>query len=80
MSFVDYLIGNYLWYFDIVNTSRYIIATQDRELQEIARSSPGTPVLYLHKKTPTLEQPSKRSIEVAQERSALRCEQFFLVN
>ncbi|XP_075214030.1 rRNA-processing protein UTP23 homolog [Lycorma delicatula] len=53
------------------NPNRYIIATQDRELQEIARSSPGTPVLYLHKKTPTLEQPSKRSIEVAQERSAL---------
>lgn len=38
-----------------------MIATQDRELQEYLRKKPGQPILYLHKKTPVLEQPSELS-------------------
>lgn len=45
---------------------RYIIATQDRELQDILRKIPGVPVLYLHGKAPTLEAPSQASREYAE--------------
>lgn len=38
-----------------------MIASQDRELQEYLRKKPGQPILYLHKKTPVLEQPSELS-------------------
>lgn len=38
-----------------------MIATQDRDLQEYLRKKPGQPILYLHKKTPVLEQPSELS-------------------
>jgi hypothetical protein len=44
---------------------RYIIATQDRELRAAARRIPGTPLLYLHQKAPTLEQPSAASLRMA---------------
>jgi len=44
---------------------RYIIATQDKELQAVARRIPGTPLLYLHQKAPTLEQPSAASSRMA---------------
>ncbi|XP_047105695.1 LOW QUALITY PROTEIN: rRNA-processing protein UTP23 homolog [Schistocerca piceifrons] len=54
------------------NPSRYMIATQDRELQEVARRIPGTPLIYLHQKTPTLEQPSKVSSQVAEINSKTR--------
>lgn len=54
------------------NASRYIIATQDRELQDVVRRIPGTPLLYLHQKTPTLEEPSKVSIKVASTQSHAR--------
>ncbi|XP_067006984.2 rRNA-processing protein UTP23 homolog [Anabrus simplex] len=47
------------------NSSRYIIASQDRELQDLARRIPGSPILYLHQKTPTLEQPSETSVRMA---------------
>ncbi|PSN40120.1 hypothetical protein C0J52_19383 [Blattella germanica] len=47
------------------NTSRYFIATQDKELQETARKIPGTPLIYLHQKAPTLERPSQGSQEIA---------------
>ncbi|XP_076280594.1 rRNA-processing protein UTP23 homolog [Lasioglossum baleicum] len=47
------------------NPSRYIIATQDRELQEILRKIPGVPIIYLHGKAPTLEAPSQASNEYA---------------
>lgn len=43
------------------NESHYCIATQDRSLQERLREIPGVPLIYLHKKTPTLEQPSAKS-------------------
>ncbi|KAJ9577476.1 hypothetical protein L9F63_005977 [Diploptera punctata] len=48
------------------NSSRYIIATQDRELQRAAREIPGTPLIYLHQKAPTLEHPSAASERIAQ--------------
>ncbi|XP_043285486.1 rRNA-processing protein UTP23 homolog [Venturia canescens] len=43
------------------NPSRYLIATQDRELQDRLRSIPGVPLLYLHGKAPTLDPPSHTS-------------------
>ncbi|CAL1688189.1 unnamed protein product [Lasius platythorax] len=48
------------------NSSRYIIATQDRELQDKLRLIPGVPLLYLHGKTPTLESPSEASRKCAE--------------
>ncbi|XP_031827298.1 rRNA-processing protein UTP23 homolog [Nomia melanderi] len=48
------------------NISRYIVATQDRELQDILRKIPCVPILYLHGKAPTLEAPSQASREHAQ--------------
>ncbi|CAD1480366.1 unnamed protein product [Heterotrigona itama] len=47
------------------NAFRYIIATQDRELQDCLRKIPGVPILYLHGKAPTLEAPSQVSREYA---------------
>lgn len=38
-----------------------MIASQDRDLQVYLRKKPGQPILYLHKKTPVLEQPSEIS-------------------
>ncbi|RZF41113.1 hypothetical protein LSTR_LSTR002745 [Laodelphax striatellus] len=54
------------------NPNRYIIATQDRELQDVVRGVPGTPVLYLHQKAPTLEEPSRLSLKIAQEKATQR--------
>ncbi|KAK2582628.1 hypothetical protein KPH14_004910 [Odynerus spinipes] len=48
------------------NPSRYIIATQDRELQERLRKIPGVPLMYLHGKAPTLETPSEASQKYAE--------------
>lgn len=45
---------------------RYIVATQDRELQDILRKIPGVPIIYLHGKAPTLEAPSQASREYAE--------------
>lgn len=47
------------------NSFRYVIATQDRELQDCLRKIPGAPILYLHGKAPTLEAPSQVSREYA---------------
>lgn len=48
-------------------TFRYIVATQDRELQMKCRGMRGVPILYLHMKTPTLEQPSDFCKQAASE-------------
>ena len=40
---------------------------QFSELRDRARKVPGTPVLYLHDCTPTLEQPSEASVKSADE-------------
>lgn len=42
----------------IVKENRYIIATQDRDLQEWIRRQVGIALLYLHNVVPTLEEPS----------------------
>lgn len=42
----------------MVIKNRYIVATQDRDLQEWIRRKPGIPLMYLHNLTPVLEQPS----------------------
>ncbi|XP_045761587.1 rRNA-processing protein UTP23 homolog isoform X1 [Maniola jurtina] len=47
------------------NDKHYILATQDRDLQEKMRLKPGVPLLYLHNKSPTLEKPSPASYSKA---------------
>lgn len=42
----------------MVQQNHYIIATQDRDLQEWTRQRAGQPLMYLHQRTPVLEQPS----------------------
>ncbi|XP_065581423.1 rRNA-processing protein UTP23 homolog [Artemia franciscana] len=49
------------------NKNRYILLTQDGSLREDARQIPGTPIIYLHRKTPTMERPSDMSSEVVNE-------------
>ncbi|KRT79994.1 hypothetical protein AMK59_7702, partial [Oryctes borbonicus] len=44
------------------NKNHYIIATQDRDLQNKLKEKPGVPVLYLHDKAPVLSAPSEVSI------------------
>lgn len=41
---------------------RYIIGTQDRDLQEKVRLIAGVPLLYIHQKAPTLEAASLASL------------------
>lgn len=41
------------------NERHYILATQDRDLQDKMRERVGVPLLYFHHKSPTLEKPSK---------------------
>lgn len=51
----------------VVRQNRYIVATQDRTLQDRLRERVGQPLLYLHRKTPVLEQPgqlSRKSVEL----------------
>lgn len=43
------------------NEKHYILASQDRDLQDKMRAKAGVPLLYLHNKSPTLEKPSKAS-------------------
>lgn len=45
------------------NANHYILASQDRDLQEKLRMKAGVPLLYLHNKAPTLEKPSKASYD-----------------
>ncbi|XP_055379074.1 rRNA-processing protein UTP23 homolog [Condylostylus longicornis] len=47
--------------YSMVKSSKYIISTQDRDLQEKLRRLAGQAIIYLHKATPVLEQPSKAS-------------------
>ncbi|XP_075991863.1 rRNA-processing protein UTP23 homolog [Anticarsia gemmatalis] len=47
------------------NDKHYILATQDRDLQDKLREKAGVPLLYLHNKSPTLEKPSKISYSKA---------------
>lgn len=42
----------------IVKENRYVIATQDRDLQDWIRNQVGIPLLYLHNVVPTLEDAS----------------------
>lgn len=45
--------------------ARYVIATQDRDLQKTLRGVPGIPIMYLHQVAPVLEQPSEESLKIA---------------
>lgn len=49
------------------NPKRYFVASQFTELRERARKVPGTPVMYLHDCTPTLERESEASKRWADE-------------
>jgi len=51
---------------DRANYSRYIVATQDRELQDKLRMMAGVPIIYLHGKAPTLDSPSEMSHKYAE--------------
>ncbi|KAK9510736.1 hypothetical protein O3M35_005462 [Rhynocoris fuscipes] len=55
------------------NPNRYILATQDRDLQRIARRISGTPLLYIYNKAPTLEQPSFKTTFVAKKKLQQSC-------
>jgi U3 small nucleolar RNA-associated protein 23 len=46
---------------DLVKKSHYVIATQDRDLQEWVRKQCGIALLYLHQIVPVLEEPSEKS-------------------
>lgn len=48
------------------NSHHYCVATQDRSLQDALREVPGVPLMYLHKKAPTLEKPSDASQALAE--------------
>ncbi|KAL3283402.1 hypothetical protein HHI36_006548 [Cryptolaemus montrouzieri] len=50
------------------NENHYIVATQDRDLETKVRQIPGVPLLYLHMRTPVLEQPSDVSVSYAQKK------------
>lgn len=45
----------------LIKDNRYVIATQDRELQDWIRNQVGIALLYLHNVVPTLEEPSPAS-------------------
>ncbi|XP_063839028.1 rRNA-processing protein UTP23 homolog isoform X1 [Ostrinia nubilalis] len=47
------------------NDKHYILASQDRDLQEKFRTRAGVPLLYLHNKSPTLDKPSRASYDKA---------------
>ncbi|XP_053675423.1 rRNA-processing protein UTP23 homolog [Anopheles nili] len=50
----------------MTQTCHYIVATQDRALQEWVRSNPGIPLFYLHNNSvPTLVQPSEAHRQAA---------------
>ncbi|XP_053695859.1 rRNA-processing protein UTP23 homolog [Sabethes cyaneus] len=50
----------------MTKTCNYIVATQDRDLQEWVRARPGIPLFYLHNnQVPTLVQPSDASVKAA---------------
>jgi U3 small nucleolar RNA-associated protein 23 len=53
------------------NPNHYIVASQDRELQNNVRNMVGVPLLYLHGKTPVLEQPSQVSVEATKNKEGL---------
>uniref|UniRef100_A0A8D7ZSR5 rRNA-processing protein UTP23 homolog n=1 Tax=Culex pipiens TaxID=7175 RepID=A0A8D7ZSR5_CULPI len=57
----------------MTKTCNYIVATQDRGLQEWVRSKPGVPLFYLHNNlVPTLVQPSEVSVRSAACKSVAR--------
>lgn len=60
------------------NEKHYILATQDRDLQEKMRLKAGVPLLYLHNKSPTLEKPSKASYNKAD--STLEANKFMFIS
>lgn len=50
------------------NEKHYILATQDRDLQSKTRTLPAVPLLYLHGRTPVLEEPSEVSHKFAKDK------------
>jgi U3 small nucleolar RNA-associated protein 23 len=45
----------------IVKTNHYVVATQDRDLQDWIRRKAGIALLYLHQKVPIIDEPSEAS-------------------
>ncbi|CAO1416116.1 unnamed protein product [Diamesa hyperborea] len=46
---------------ELTKNNHYVVATQDRDLQEWIRTKPGIALLYLHQIVPCLEDPSPAS-------------------
>lgn len=44
------------------NENKYMLATQDRDLQEFARKIPGVPLIFIFNKAPTLDTPNEMSL------------------
>ncbi|XP_004530370.1 rRNA-processing protein UTP23 homolog [Ceratitis capitata] len=53
----------------MAHDGRYIVASQDRSLQKSLRKVPGRMLLYLHKATPVLEEPSDASKKYVMKKS-----------
>ncbi|XP_045469761.1 rRNA-processing protein UTP23 homolog [Harmonia axyridis] len=51
-----------------INEKHYILATQDRDLEDKVRQIPGAALLYLHNKTPVLEKPSMASVSFVKDK------------
>lgn len=54
----------------MVGKSHYILATQDRDLQEWVRLKSGIPLVYLHQVAPTLDPPSEASQKAAERQTS----------
>ncbi|KAL1123989.1 hypothetical protein AAG570_001759 [Ranatra chinensis] len=50
------------------NPNRYILATQDRELQMVSERVAGVPILFIYQKAPTFQELSRITKKVAEDR------------
>ncbi|CAH1389031.1 unnamed protein product [Nezara viridula] len=53
---------------------RYILASQDRDLQRFVTSLPGIPLLYIFNKAPTLRPPNELSVKKANQHLYQSCD------
>merc|ERR1739838_400056 len=54
------------------NSQHFVVATQDYSLRTAVRAVPGTPLLYLHGNSPTLEKPSELTKDKVEEEGDIR--------
>jgi U3 small nucleolar RNA-associated protein 23 len=51
---------------------RFMVATDDNPIKQLARSIPGVPLIYIERTFPLLEAPTPATLELARNREALR--------